>query len=157
MLWANRNGYFYVLDRVTGEFLLGKPFVKVNWSSGLDANGRPIPTPQPAGAPTYPGNQGGTNWYPPSYSPRTGLFYFRAWEDYATIYRPEESGVPAGRSCSSAAASRWWRPCTGAPDDRHRPHAARSTTGRTRWATARVMAIDPRDGRGGVDASSSST
>ncbi len=98
MLWANRNGYFYVLDRVTGEFLSGTPFVKVNWSSGLDENGRPIPTPQPPGSPTWPGNQGGTNWYPPSYSPRTGLFYFAAWEDYATIYEKEESIYRPGRS-----------------------------------------------------------
>ncbi|MEE2898341.1 MAG: PQQ-dependent dehydrogenase, methanol/ethanol family [Gemmatimonadota bacterium] len=97
MLWANRNGYFYVLDRVTGEFLSGTPFVKVNWSSGLDENGRPIPTPQPPGSPTWPGNQGGTNWYPPSYSPRTGLFYFAAWEDYATIYEKEESVYRPGR------------------------------------------------------------
>ena len=42
MLWANRNGFFYVLDRVTGKFLQGTPFVKINWASGLDANGRPI-------------------------------------------------------------------------------------------------------------------
>ena len=35
-MWANRNGFFYVLDRATGKFLLGKPFVKVNWASGLD-------------------------------------------------------------------------------------------------------------------------
>lgn len=97
MLWANRNGYFYVLDRTTGDFLSGTPFVKVNWSSGLDADGRPIPTPQPAGEPTWPGNQGGTNWYPPSYSPRTGLFYFAAWEDYATIYRREASEYQPGR------------------------------------------------------------
>jgi len=98
MMWANRNGYFYVLDRVTGKFLLGKPYVRVNWSSGLDENGRPIPTPQPEGMPTYPGNQGGTNWYPPSFSPRTGLFYFSAWQDYATIYRPEESEYVPGRA-----------------------------------------------------------
>jgi alcohol dehydrogenase (cytochrome c) len=98
MLWANRNGYFYVLDRVTGEFLDGTPFVRVNWSSGLDQNGRPIPTPQPEGMPTWPGNQGGTNWYPPSFSPRTGLFYFSAWQDYATIYRPEESEYQPGRA-----------------------------------------------------------
>ncbi len=100
MLWANRNGYFYVLDRATGKFLLGQPFVKVNWASGLDANGRPVQTPQPAGMPTYPGNQGGTNWYPPSYSPRTGLFYFSAWENYATIYRKEESVFQPGRNFS---------------------------------------------------------
>jgi len=97
MLWANRNEYFYVLDRETGAFLSGTPFVRVNWSSGLDENGRPIPTPQPEGMPTWPGNQGGTNWYPPSFSPRTGLFYFAAWEDYATIYRPEESEYQPGR------------------------------------------------------------
>ena len=41
MLFANRNGFFYVLDRVTGEFLLGKPFAKVTWTSGLDEKGRP--------------------------------------------------------------------------------------------------------------------
>jgi alcohol dehydrogenase (cytochrome c) len=100
MLWANRNGNFYVLDRATGKFLLGKPFVKVNWMSGFDANGRPQQTPQPAGMPTYPGNQGGTNWYPPSYSPRTGLFYFSAWENYGSIYRPEESVYQPGRNFS---------------------------------------------------------
>ena len=98
MMWANRNGYFYVLDRVTGLFLEGKPFVTVNWSSGLDEKGRPIPTPQPEGMPTYPGNQGGTNWYPPSYSPRTGLFYFSDWENYATIYRAEESEYVPGQA-----------------------------------------------------------
>lgn len=98
MLWANRNGYFYVLDRVTGKYLLGKNYVKVNWSSGLDENGRPFATPQPEGMPTWPGNQGATNWYPPSYSPRTGLFYFSAWEDYATIYRAEEQEYEPGRA-----------------------------------------------------------
>jgi alcohol dehydrogenase (cytochrome c) len=91
MLWGNRNGFFYVLDRATGKFLAGRPFVKVNWASGLDANGRPILTPQPPGAPTFPGIQGGTNWYSPSYSPRTGLFYLSTWENYATIF----SGVNA--------------------------------------------------------------
>jgi alcohol dehydrogenase (cytochrome c) len=100
MLWANRNGYFYVLDRATGKFLSGTPFVKVNWASGLDANGRPIQTPQPAGMPTWPGNQGGTNWYPPSFSPRTGLFYFSAWENYASIYRKEEALYQPGRNFS---------------------------------------------------------
>jgi alcohol dehydrogenase (cytochrome c) len=86
MLWGNRNGFFYVLDRTTGKFLNGGPFVKVNWASGLDAKGRPIPTPQPAGKPTFPGIQGGTNWYSPSYSPRTGLFYLSTWENYSTVF-----------------------------------------------------------------------
>jgi len=85
MAWGNRNGFFYTLDRTNGQFLGGHAFVKVNWASGLDDKGRPIETPQPAGALTYPGNQGGTNWYSPSYSPRTHLFYLSAWENYASI------------------------------------------------------------------------
>ena len=86
MYWANRNGFFYVLDRVTGEFLLGKPFAHVNWASGLDAKGRPIRTPQPSDAPTYPGALGATNWYSPSYSPRTGLLYVSVWENYGGAF-----------------------------------------------------------------------
>jgi len=88
MLWANRNGYMYVLDRTTGEFLLGKPFVKVNWTSGLDATGRPmnVVSPTAEGTLIYPGNQGGTNWYSPSYSPRTGLFYIPSWMDTFSTY-----------------------------------------------------------------------
>src|SRR6202142_2972055 len=65
MLWANRNGMFYVLDRTTGKFLLGKPFTKVNWSAGFDEVGRPmiVPSVKPTkeGTLVYPGNQGGTN------------------------------------------------------------------------------------------------
>ncbi|MEO8049493.1 MAG: PQQ-dependent dehydrogenase, methanol/ethanol family [Acidobacteriota bacterium] len=84
MLWANRNGYFYALDRTTGKFLLGKPFVKVTWSTGLDESGRPMRInsvePTEAGTDIYPSQTGGTNWYSPSYSPRTGLFYVSAWE-----------------------------------------------------------------------------
>ena len=58
MMWGNRNGNFYVLDRANGNFLLGKPFVKVNWMSGFTPNGRPIQTPQMAGLPTLPGESG---------------------------------------------------------------------------------------------------
>ena len=97
MLFANRNGFFYVLDRVTGQFLQGAPFVKVNWASGLDKNGRPIVATLAPDTPVFPGNQGGTNWYPPAYSPRTGLFYFSAWENYATTYRREEAVYQSGR------------------------------------------------------------
>jgi len=96
MLWANRNGMFYVLDRASGQFLLGKPFVKVNWATGFDEKGRPMRTPgiEPTkdGTLVYPGNQGGTNWYNPSFSPRTGLFYIPAWENSSAIY--VKSGEP---------------------------------------------------------------
>jgi alcohol dehydrogenase (cytochrome c) len=98
MLWANRNGYFYVLDRATGRFLSGSPFVKVNWARGFDERGRPIQTPQPAGAPIWPGNQGATNWYSPSYSPGTELFYVSAWLNYATIYKKETVDYQPGRT-----------------------------------------------------------
>ena len=99
MLWANRNGFYYVLDRATGRFLGGVPFVQVNWADQLDDSGRPIETPQPPGEPTYPGISGGTNWYSPSYSPRTELFYVPAWEDQASVFDGGEyQDYVAGRS-----------------------------------------------------------
>jgi alcohol dehydrogenase (cytochrome c) len=95
MMWANRNGIFYVLDRTNGQFLLGKPFTKVNWLTGFDEKGRPmqapgiVPTIQ--GTLVYPGNQGATNWYNPSFSPGTGLFYIPAWENtFSTYFKGEE-------------------------------------------------------------------
>ena len=114
MLFANRNGFFYVLDRVTGKFLQGTPFVKVNWATGLDKNGRPIKTPLDNGTPVWPGNQGGTNWYPPAYSPRTGLFYFSVWENYATTYHREEAVYQPGRTFVGGAPA-GISPAPGAP------------------------------------------
>ena len=98
MLWANRNGFYYVLDRATGRFLTGQPFVRVNWAEGLDDSGRPVETPQPPGEPTYPGVQGGTNWYSPSFSPRTELMYIPAWEDYGSIFIGEPQEYEPGGS-----------------------------------------------------------
>lgn len=100
MLWANRNGFYYVLDRETGEFLLGRPFVKQTWAAGLDENGRPVKIPgrgpSREGTKTWPGVQGGTNWYAPSFSPSTGHFYLSVWEGYYSIYykwdQPYEPG-----------------------------------------------------------------
>jgi len=90
MLWANRNGFFYVLDRRTGEFLRATPIARQNWNAGFDKTGRPIRTPNSAatteGTLIYPGNQGATNWFSPSYSPRTGLFYVNVWENTHHIF-----------------------------------------------------------------------
>jgi alcohol dehydrogenase (cytochrome c) len=88
MLWANRNGFWYVLDRATGEFLQGKPFVRVNWAEGIDAKGVPkrVLNATPEGTLVYPNNQGATNWYSPSYSPRTGYFYIPTWMDTYSTY-----------------------------------------------------------------------
>lgn len=91
MMLANRNGVFYVLDRTNGQFLSGKSFIKTNWLAGFDERGRPIRTPGSVstqeGTLIYPGNQGGTNWYSPSFSPTTGLFYIPAWENSSATYR----------------------------------------------------------------------
>ena len=80
LLQANRNGYFYVLDRITGEFLSGTPYVKnITWASGLTREGRPIVVPnmEPTreGRRVCPSLDGASNWYSASFSPRTGLFY----------------------------------------------------------------------------------
>lgn len=96
LLFANRNGLYYVLDRETGQFLHGNPFTTVNWTSGFTAAGRPIrvpgKVPSREGTLIQPGNQGATNWYSPSFSPRTGLFYLSAWCDTSAVYvRLEES------------------------------------------------------------------
>ena len=89
MLWANRNGLMYLLDRVTGEFLHGKAYVKVNWADGFDAKGRvqrvPGMVPSKAGTVIRPHVHGATNWAPPSFSPRTGLYYVAHFENSSTV------------------------------------------------------------------------
>ena len=97
MLWGNRNGFFYVLDRTNGRFVNGREFVDLNWAEGLDDAGRPIMIPQPPGSTTYPGVQGGTNWYSPSYSPSTRLFYLSAWEGYGSVFVAQEVEYEEGR------------------------------------------------------------
>jgi len=147
MLWGNRNGNFYVLDRETGKFLSGTPFVKVNWMSGFDEGGRPIQTPQPVGMPTYPGVQGGTNWYSPSYSPRTGLFYLSAWENYGSIYRKEPVDYEPGRRFNGGAGATV-KPVPDAPV-MPGPAAARSpiNTWTNVVGNGAVIAIDPKTGQ----------
>jgi alcohol dehydrogenase (cytochrome c) len=147
MLWGNRNGNFYVLDRENGKFLLGAPFVKVTWMSGWDEGGKPIQTPQPVGMPTYPGVQGGTNWYSPSYSPRTGLFYLSAWENYGSIYRKEPAEYEAGRRFNGGTGATV-KPVPDAPV-MPGPQAARSpiNTWTNLVGNGAVIAIDPKTGQ----------
>ena len=142
MLWANRNGFFYALDRTNGEFLSGHPFVKVNWASGLDDSGRPLVTPQPAGTPIYPGVQGGTNWYSPSYSPRTGLFYLSAWEDYATIFVSEGVDYKPGQRYLGGRPT---SPIPGAPNPGLRGAPINNWTEAAGHGS--VMALDIRTGQ----------
>jgi alcohol dehydrogenase (cytochrome c) len=95
LVQANRNGFFYVLDRIDGRFLRATPFVeKLNWATGIDAAGRPILTgriPTAEGTNICPGIDGATNWFSPSYNPVTGLFYVMALESCNLfLSKPEE-------------------------------------------------------------------
>jgi alcohol dehydrogenase (cytochrome c) len=144
MLWANRNGFFYVLDRVTGEFIRGAPFVKVNWASGLDESGRPIETPQPPGATTYPCVGGGTNWYSPAYSPRTELLYVSAWENCGAVMGPEEAEYRPGQRFLGG------RPTSPNPGAPGLPGGAAGRGPINNWTeemgNGAVLALDPRTG-----------
>jgi alcohol dehydrogenase (cytochrome c) len=85
VLHANRNGFLYVLDRVTGEYLSATRLVeKLDWASGIDAKGRPIlvpgKDPTPTGNRVCPSVRGATNWMSPSFDPATGLFYVMTLE-----------------------------------------------------------------------------
>ena len=132
MLWPNRNAFFYVLDRETGEFLLGEPYAEQNWAEGLDATGRPIlipgRVPTVEGTTVSPSVLGGSNWWSPSYSPRTDLVYVMAHDGESTYYvrddeyvageafrgggnqtpLPQESYVSAVRAISPQTGERVW-------------------------------------------------
>jgi quinohemoprotein ethanol dehydrogenase len=104
IMQANKNGFFYVLDRITGEFISAQPFSRVTWAKGIDPkSGRPIINPEVMygkdPVPVSPGGGGAHNWSPMSYSPQTGLVYIpsRGWDTftYATDYdfKPDPSRV----------------------------------------------------------------
>ena len=86
---ANRNGFYYVLDRATGEFLVGVPFVEQNWAKGLDSAGRPILSSNAevssSGRLTRPGSVGGTNWQNAAFDPKVGLIFVPATEGAAVF------------------------------------------------------------------------
>jgi alcohol dehydrogenase (cytochrome c) len=97
MLWPNRNAFFYVLDRETGEFLLGEPYARQTWAERLDATGRPIRIPGTfptvEGVTVSPSIGGGTNWWSPSYSPRTDLLYVMAYDGETTYFIRDDEYV----------------------------------------------------------------
>ena len=100
LVQANRNGFYYILDRVTGEFLHARPFVsKLDWTTGLDDKGRPnvIPSkiPTPAGTKVCPSVRGASNWMSPSYNPATGLLYVVTLEQCDIIVASAKEPVPA--------------------------------------------------------------
>jgi alcohol dehydrogenase (cytochrome c) len=88
---ANRNAFYYVLDRATGEFITGAPYARQNWAEGLDSKGRPIlkpdMEPNEKGVLVYPHWAGAANWHSPSYSPVTQLFYQNVREMGSTFFK----------------------------------------------------------------------
>ncbi len=102
LLQANRNGFFYVIDRVEGKLLQATPFVKkLNWASGIGSDGRPVRKELPAtasgSAQVCPSQDGATNWYSTAYLPATGLLYVQTLEK-CDLYSKRDAEWAAGRS-----------------------------------------------------------
>ena len=101
LVQANRNGFLYVLDRTTGEFLSGAGFIKnITWASGLDPRGRPLRVagmePSPEGKRVCPSLDGATNWYSSSFNPLTNLYYVQT-NDKCGIFTRTDQEWAAGR------------------------------------------------------------
>ena len=103
LMQAPKNGFFYVLDRATGEFISGEAYANVTWATGIDQEtGRPIEVPEMrvdrTGVPTLvsPGSGGGHNWHPMAYHPDHNLVYIPAF-DAAQLYIPVEEWDPDPR------------------------------------------------------------
>jgi alcohol dehydrogenase (cytochrome c) len=120
VLWANRNGFYYVLDRTTGAFRSATPYVYQTWAAGIDKRGRPILASQTSrtkeGSVLYPGNGGGTNWWSPSYDPDLDLMFVPVLEQ-GTVYFssasswPDASGKPlytAVRAINATTGAMVW-------------------------------------------------
>ena len=106
VMFANRNGFYYTLDRTNGRVIVAKPFVVTTWAKSIDAQGRPMlepgHVPDEKGEVTCPDLTGGTNFWPPSYDPRTRLFFVNAREACATFYAYKPEYVPGQRFTGGA-------------------------------------------------------
>ena len=98
---ANRNGYFFLLDRTNGKNLLTAPMIRtMNWSKGTTAGGQPVPDPRKEatieGVLVSPPSDGATNWPPPSFDPETGLFYVGVAQNFSMFYLTDTDPHPEG-------------------------------------------------------------
>ncbi len=133
LLQGNRNGFFYVLDRLTGKVLLAKPFVKkLTWASGIGPDGRPklLPGNDPTAEGTLvcPAVAGAANWPSDAYNPKTGLFYMFA-EESCNIYSKNDLWWEAGKSFYGGGTRR-------APDENEESKILKAIdiqTGKTAW------------------------
>ena len=106
---ANRNGYYYAIDRTNGKFLFAAPFTKISWADGIGLDGRPILIPgnEPSdeGTKTCPGMGGGHNWQATTYSPKTHLYYFNT-TDGCQIYHKSTQEFVEGEFYLASAMER---------------------------------------------------
>jgi len=106
VMFANRNGFYYTLDRTTGKVILGKPFVQTTWAKEIDPQGRPVllpgQTPDEKGEFTCPDALGATNFWQPSFDPRSQTFFVTAREACATFYGYETPYVAGQRFTGGA-------------------------------------------------------
>jgi alcohol dehydrogenase (cytochrome c) len=130
--WPNRNGFYYVLDRITGEFLVGVPFVEVDWAEGLSSAGRPILSDiakvSVAGRRTRPGIVGGTNWQNPAFDQSRGSIFVHATESSSVFTKAPPNKVVGGQN-GFYIGSGWSQTTTA----NHKVFALDAATGRRRW------------------------
>jgi len=131
VMFANRNGFFYTIDRVSGRVIVAKPFVETTWAKEIDSLGRPMllpgHTPDETGNKTCPDLGGGTNFMSPSFDPTTQLFFVTARETCAMYYAYDQQFKP-GQQYTAGGQSR--------PRDQKNFGALRAidpVTGTIRW------------------------
>jgi alcohol dehydrogenase (cytochrome c) len=130
--WPNRNGFYYVLDRGTGEFLAGVPFVELDWAKGLSSTGRPILSDiakvSAAGRRTRPGVDGGTNWQNPAFDQKRGSIFVPATESSSVFTKLPPDRVTRGQK-GVFAGSGW----TQLEPPTRQVLALDAATGRRKW------------------------
>lgn len=146
---ANRNGFYYLLDRDTGRFLLARPFAKQTWAKEIDSNGRPVvdPAARPTrqGSAFYPASGGATNWESPSYSPQTGLIYVPALNEAGIYYEGDAEYQPGERFDGG-----YFRYSTRVPSDLF-AIALNAMTGEPKWEyRSRALGVGEYAGIGGL-------
>jgi alcohol dehydrogenase (cytochrome c) len=128
---ANRNGFFYLLDRTNGKYIHAKAYTKVNWADGIGSDGRPIlianKEPTPEGTLVCPGLGGGHNWSATAWSPQTGLYYFGATDGCQMFDVQHQEFVEGKQYQAGDATAVPKEPSTGSIN------AVDPTTGAVKW------------------------
>lgn len=131
LIQANRNGFFYALDRTNGKFLHARAYTTVTWAKSIDSKGRPVllpgQDPSEEGNRSCPGLGGGHNWEATAYSPQTHLFYFGSVDGCQLFYKTKQDFVEGQWFQASTADAISTEPASGSLI------AVDPTTGETRW------------------------